>query len=474
MQVTKVTASPDTFYLHDTDTSGVTPAGKYMNTTQGSSGTTMVFNTVGQNAYWYTDTGLTTGVEAGSYTFSMYFNELPRPWWNSNYGYRININITGNADTASASGKTVRVTLNTAALVSANLMQADGDDLRIVYWNGASWVELNRQLFQMNAADTDVWFPLQATIGNGATDANYFIYYGYGSASGPPANLGTTDTLEFYSGDGDTNFQDATLACGSGSSTNYNSWGTDNQKADQQSDFSTGCEWSSNAIQVGLAEWSNFYGSAGWQVPSGARVVEDGTSSGSRIRLWGDGNTGHRVQVNAVLESWVDTQVTWNDSQTATPWTGNAGAGAVLEAPNSGNLTGFDDVSGESQVSASMEPGANWGQGGVEGPPLNFTSTASTVQRWVTGKLANNGVAIYMTGYLVDNGVTWKGEENDTATMRPRLSVVYYDHYQPEPATTLGDPWWNSSWESRKKLTFDNSAQSENLVNFPVLVELDG
>ena len=32
--------------------------------------------------------------------------------------------------------------------------------------------------------------------------------------------------------------------------------------------------------------------------------------------------------------------------------------------------------------------------------------------------------------------------------------------------------WWNSSWSYRKKLTFDNSGQSENLVNFPVLVAL--
>lgn len=32
--------------------------------------------------------------------------------------------------------------------------------------------------------------------------------------------------------------------------------------------------------------------------------------------------------------------------------------------------------------------------------------------------------------------------------------------------------WWNSSWSYRKKLTFDNSGQSQNLSNFPVLVKL--
>ncbi len=33
--------------------------------------------------------------------------------------------------------------------------------------------------------------------------------------------------------------------------------------------------------------------------------------------------------------------------------------------------------------------------------------------------------------------------------------------------------WWNTDWEYRQKLTFDNRGQSENLENFPVLVKLD-
>src|SRR3990167_4191157 len=33
--------------------------------------------------------------------------------------------------------------------------------------------------------------------------------------------------------------------------------------------------------------------------------------------------------------------------------------------------------------------------------------------------------------------------------------------------------WYNTSWAYRRKITFDNSAQTENLTNFPVLVKLD-
>ncbi len=73
------------YYLHDTATSGISPAGKFMNTTLGSGGATMIFDTAGQKAYWYTDTNLTTGIEAGGYTLNMYFDELPLPGLNAKF-----------------------------------------------------------------------------------------------------------------------------------------------------------------------------------------------------------------------------------------------------------------------------------------------------------------------------------------------------------------------------------------------------
>jgi hypothetical protein len=39
------------------------------------------------------------------------------------------------------------------------------------------------------------------------------------------------------------------------------------------------------------------------------------------------------------------------------------------------------------------------------------------------------------------------------------------------PAPLLA--WWNDAWGVRVKVTFDNSAHAENLVNFPVLIRLD-
>ena len=43
----------------------------------------------------------------------------------------------------------------------------------------------------------------------------------------------------------------------------------------------------------------------------------------------------------------------------------------------------------------------------------------------------------------------------------------------PQTVRANPDPsWWDTDWDYRKRLTFDNSGQTENLVNFPVLVKL--
>ena len=81
-QIIPVNAAPDAFYLHDTNTTGITPSGKYMNTTLGSGAATLAFNTVGQDAYWYSDITYPTGADdasiaSGNYTLNMYFSSLP-------------------------------------------------------------------------------------------------------------------------------------------------------------------------------------------------------------------------------------------------------------------------------------------------------------------------------------------------------------------------------------------------------------
>ncbi|TET82240.1 MAG: DUF2341 domain-containing protein, partial [Anaerolineales bacterium] len=189
--------TPSSFYgLDSAETPGVTPAGREMNTTLGSGAATSIFDSTDDEAYWYTELTYPTGgddasIAAGDYTLKMYFDQLPSTsgWWNTSYKYRQPLTVTAGS-TAVPSGYSLTVTVDHAALVAAGTSQADGDDLRVLYWNG-SWVELDRALddgSSWGSASTSIWIQTQAAIAASGTDANYYIYYGNSGATSPPAN----------------------------------------------------------------------------------------------------------------------------------------------------------------------------------------------------------------------------------------------------------------------------------------------
>ncbi len=107
-------------------------------------------------------------------------------------GYQYREQVTVTASTAAVpSGYSVSVTFNHASLVTAGKSLASGDDVRVFYWGGSSWLELDRVLdsgSSWNNAATRIWFKTQAAIGASASDANYYLYYGNPGAGSPPAN----------------------------------------------------------------------------------------------------------------------------------------------------------------------------------------------------------------------------------------------------------------------------------------------
>lgn len=100
-------------------------------------------------------------------------------WWNSNYGYRKQLTVTAPSAQAATVGYPIVVTEDTAALQTASKVRSDRNDWRVLYWNGSSWVDLSRDY--LSTAKTV--FALQAAIPAGATDTNYYLYYGYAAES---------------------------------------------------------------------------------------------------------------------------------------------------------------------------------------------------------------------------------------------------------------------------------------------------
>ncbi len=117
----------------------------------------------------------------------------PSDWWNDSFKYRKKLTITNNNATNLTAGDPINFTLDTASLVSAGKLLANGDDLRIIHVT----TEINRtNSTEFNSSDTMIWFNAQDTIGNGDLTSDYYVYYGNSEAGIP--NTGGITTEQNY------------------------------------------------------------------------------------------------------------------------------------------------------------------------------------------------------------------------------------------------------------------------------------
>jgi len=110
-------------------------------------------------------------------------------WWSSNYSYRRQLTLGLNGNTSIPSGYAVYVSLTgiTASDIYNNSL-SNGNDFRVVYWNGSSHTELDRVIIGYGSTAVNFYFKTQAEITSDNT--SYFIYYNYPSATSPPAAEG--------------------------------------------------------------------------------------------------------------------------------------------------------------------------------------------------------------------------------------------------------------------------------------------
>ncbi|NOR85274.1 DUF2341 domain-containing protein, partial [archaeon] len=115
-------------------------------------------------------------------------------WYNANWDYRRAIEVTNNVASALTDFQ-VLFTLDTAALVTAGKMQADGDDIIFADLAGVAqdyWIESG-----MNTNTTKIWVEVK-TIGASATKD---IYLYYGNAGASTASSGANTFEEFFDKD---------------------------------------------------------------------------------------------------------------------------------------------------------------------------------------------------------------------------------------------------------------------------------
>ena len=115
----------------------------------------------------------------GKYAVGNFPTGVNLPWWNTDYRYRRQINVQ--ARDAIITPYTGKSSFNLRSLTG---IRADLNDVRVVYWDGSSWVELDR-----NIVADDLWlFPINTTISANQINNNFWLYYGNSSANTPPSD----------------------------------------------------------------------------------------------------------------------------------------------------------------------------------------------------------------------------------------------------------------------------------------------
>ncbi|NBD34461.1 MAG: DUF2341 domain-containing protein, partial [Chloroflexi bacterium] len=128
-----------------------------------------------------TDTAITPALYELTTTYTISGADV----WN----YRRRLFIDNNVADELPAGYSVKLTLDTATLVSQAKLRPDGNDLRVVWDNNGTLVELDRVAeTAFNQPDTEIWFKTQAPISGNGRDRSYYIYYGNPYAGTPPAD----------------------------------------------------------------------------------------------------------------------------------------------------------------------------------------------------------------------------------------------------------------------------------------------
>jgi hypothetical protein len=113
-------------------------------------------------------------------------------WWSTDFRYKRQITLN-NLSSVSIATASAQMVVNTKELVDAGKLQADCDDLRVVYSDiTTEHRELTRSYHVASGTDscatstvTTLTFPLQESIDTGVSTSKYAVYYGNTSATAP-------------------------------------------------------------------------------------------------------------------------------------------------------------------------------------------------------------------------------------------------------------------------------------------------
>ncbi len=391
-------------------------------------------------------------------------------WWNPNYTFRQRIDV----DTTSAAAPdqyTLPFTIDHAALVTLDLAQASGDDVRVLRWDGATWTELDRIL-----DDGAVWNSVNTTLLFRTTDAiaaagtsTYWLYFGNSTpalAFADPENVWLL-TEDFESGTlGD--FEDRTVGSAWYSADPWTRRIPITVPAGRVSgplaDFPllvsmTVADLGSNA----QADASDIRFTAADGSTSLAHEIESWNSVTGQLTAWVKVPTVNSASATTIYAyygaadapSQDDIRATWSTSFEAA-WHLNRDPSGIAPQVDDSTVGNHDGLASGAMTSGDLVPGLIGGAVDFDGTddmfetdPFDVPAAALTVSGWVQLDTYTNGARVVTKATspltpIFELSVTSSGE------LRGRLSLdgSTRELISPTGAVTLG-AWHHlaSSWD---------------------------
>ena len=336
-------------------------------------------------------------------------------WWNSSYLYREKITVAAGSVNVPTQ-YSVRVQFNHAALVTATKSLSSGNDIRIVYWNGSTWTELDRRLDDQsawNSTTTQVWFRTQAAINATLRNDNYYLYYGYSSAGTPPTTW--SNIFLFYD-----DFNDGTF-----------------DNTDRWENCSGTCTESGGTLTLGPSVNSKIFAKATYSFGGDTRWetrVQLGATAVQYFNYCAAGNT------STWSDDWIDM---WTTSSTHYVETADEGANGqdpyTPTTPTSFHVYGFNRE-GTSGV-RYYQDGAQVG---------------------------------YRTANVPDENMRFLSHNDNTSSSQIHDWVRVRKYVTPEPTNFTGGEEVSSAFSYRKQITIQESQVTctADMTSFPVLIKI--
>ncbi|MFW9833695.1 MAG: DUF2341 domain-containing protein [Candidatus Thorarchaeota archaeon] len=355
------------------------------------------------------------------------------------YDYSRQITVDAGPESVPA-GYSISITIDHAALVLAEKSQADGDDIRIVYWNGLNMIELDRVLdsdSSWNSATTKIWFKIQSVIPASTSDENYYLYYGDPSVSTPLEN--PTKVFQFYDG-----FESGDLSAWDGSYTD------------------TGDSLSVTTEQANTGVYSA-KGDVDTQAAAQAMVwkdLSDLTNILARVHFYlpATFSTTDHVTIMQFVDTssgWVNQlSLTIRDDMTFYLWNAIAGEAYGYGTTSSISTGSWHMLELQAKFSATTGEARMWFDGNLEVEETGKNLGAEGIDRFCT--------VFYWASPQTESNIVYA----DDAFLR-----LYVN---PEPTTSLGAETVNQPVEFtyKKDIVIDHTKVDADLTDFPLLIDI--